>query len=157
MYHHKQSHLSRKSFSSKKPCRDGGQCSRRPNCAFVHEQPQQVQQQGQQVQNLQLKQQQQFFQHLQQLQRKQQRQRHSPPAQLLDQTKAPLSYKVTNEDEVDPNNQSFGESEQEFGDEDISRELNDSDLSKSIQPPVPGPFFQDKMKAQTHQRQRWET
>jgi hypothetical protein len=152
MYHHKQSHLSRKSFSSKKPCRDGGQCSRRPDCAFVHEQPQQVQQQGQQVQNLQLKQQQQFFQHLQQLQRKQQRQRHSPPAQLLDQTKAPLSYEVTNEDEVDPNNQSFGESEQEFGDEDISRELNDSDLSKSIQPPVPGPFFQDKMKAQTHQR-----
>ena len=41
---------------------------------------------------------------------------------------------------------SFGESEQEFGDEDISRELNDSDLSKSIQPPVPGLFFQDKIK-----------
>jgi hypothetical protein len=50
------------------------------------------------------------------------------------------------EDEMDPNNQSFGESEQECGNEDISRELNDSDLSKSIQPPVPGLFFQDKIK-----------
>ena len=54
---------------------------------------------------------------------------------------------------MDPNEQSFGESEQELGDEDISEELNNSDLSKSIQPSVPGSLFQDKMKAQADRAQ----
>ena len=54
---------------------------------------------------------------------------------------------------MDPNDQSFGESEQELGDEDISEELNNSDLSKSIQPSVPGSLFQDKMKAQADRAQ----